>query len=246
MTCLLPVPVSADPSCGNWVGRMTILLIEDDERIISFLERGLKAEGMGVTVARTGPEGFEMGRDSEHGLIILDLMLPGMHGRDVCQELRASGVRTPILMLTAMDSLEDKVSGLRLGADDYLAKPFAFTELLARIEALLRRSGGYAEKTSLLQVGSLSFDRDTLEVRRGDRLVELTAKELALLEFLMSAPGRVMSRARILDAVWGYSTDPLTNVVDVYIRRLRAKIDDGEPDQLIKTVRGYGYKIDSN
>lgn len=244
MTYLQPTTVTDDRSCGNRVGRMTILLIEDDERIISFLERGLKAEGLGISVARTGPDGFEMGRSSDYSLIILDLMLPGMHGKDICQELRASGIRTPILMLTAMDSLEDKVSGLRLGADDYLAKPFAFTELLARIEALLRRSGGYAEKTSVLRVGDLTFDRETLEIERGGRAIELTAKELALLEFLMSAPGRVMSRARILDAVWGYSTDPLTNVVDVYIRRLRSKIDDGEPTNLIKTVRGYGYKIE--
>ncbi len=246
MTSVLPETVAVDQSCGNRVGYMTILLIEDDERIISFLERGLKAEGLGITVARNGPDGFEMGRSDEYALIILDLMLPGMHGKEICQELRANGVRTPILMLTAMDSLEDKVSGLRLGADDYLSKPFAFTELLARIEALLRRSGGYAEKSSVLRVGDLTFDRETLEVRRGDRQIELTAKELALIEFLMSAPGRVMSRARILDAVWGYSTDPLTNVVDVYIRRLRSKIDDGEPVFLIKTVRGYGYKIEAN
>lgn len=244
MSCLRPIDSAIDQSCGNWIGAMTILLIEDDERIIGFLERGLKAEGLTTSVARTGPEGLEMANCPDFSLIILDLMLPGMNGRDICQNLRASGVRTPILMLTAMDSLEDKVTGLRLGADDYLSKPFAFAELLARIESLLRRSGGYEEKTTTLQVGDLVFDRDTLEVRRGDTAIELTAKELALLEFLMSAPCRVMSRARILDAVWGLSTDPLTNVVDVYIRRLRAKIDDGHQTHLIKTVRGYGYKID--
>lgn len=242
----IPMPIRSTPPqpCGYWIGGMTILLVEDDDRISSFLERGLKAEGLSVAVARTGPDGLELARSPDISLILLDLMLPGMNGKDICQELRASGVHTPILMLTAMDSLEDKVTGLRLGADDYLAKPFAFTELLARIEALLRRSGGYEETTTNLQVGDLVLDRETLQVRRGDRVIELTAKELALLEFMMSAPGRVMSRARILDSVWGYSTDPLTNVVDVYIRRLRAKIDDDEPIHLIKTVRGYGYKID--
>ena len=225
---------------------MTILLIEDDERIVGFLERGLKAEGLTVTVANTGPMGLDLARTGDFALIILDLMLPGLNGKDICQELRAANVRTPILMLTALDSLEDKVSGLRLGADDYLAKPFAFSELLARIEALMRRSGSYEASPAVMQVGDLNLDRDTLQVRRGKRRVELTAKELALLEFLMSAPGRVMSRERILDSVWGYSTDPLTNVVDVYIRRLRAKIDDGEPVPLIKTVRRYGYKIEAS
>ena len=244
MSRIQPIETATAVTCGHRIGAMTVLLVEDDDRIIGFLERGLKAEGLTVAVARTGPEGLEMGRSPEVSLIILDLMLPGMHGKDICQELRAGGIRTPILMLTALDSLEDKVSGLRLGADDYLPKPFAFAELLARIEALMRRGGGYEEKTSRLQVGDLVFDRDTLEVRRGEGTIEMTAKELALLEFLMSAPGRVMSRTRILDAVWGYSTDPLTNVVDVYIRRLRAKIDDDHDTPLIKTVRGYGYKID--
>lgn len=244
MSLTLSFESTVQRPCGHWIGAMTILLIEDDDRISGFLERGLKAEGLTVAVAKTGLDGLELARSPDFSLILLDLMLPGMNGKDICQELRASGVHTPILMLTAMDSLEDKVSGLRLGADDYMAKPFAFTELLARIEALLRRSGGYEETTPNLKVGDLIFDRETLEVHRGGRAIELTAKELALLEFMMSAPGRVMSRARILDSVWGYSTDPLTNVVDVYIRRLRAKIDDDEPTHLIKTVRGYGYKID--
>ena len=152
-------------------------------------------------------------------------MLPDMHGYDVCQRLRAEGDHTPILMLTAMDTLEDKIKGLKIGADDYLAKPFDFDELLARIEALVRRSHNFAPSSNVLQVADLALDRELIEVRRGGEPIKLTAKELAILELLMSAPGRVFSRTRILNQVWGYSEDPLTNVVDVYIARLRRKID---------------------
>ena len=222
---------------------MTILLVEDDLRIIEFVERGLKAEGYTVTVRRTGPDGLEAGTAQDLDLIILDLILPDLHGRDVCRELRATGIKTPILVLTAMDTIEDKVMGLRLGADDYLTKPFAFAELLARIEALIRRSRSLEEKPRQLEVADLVLDRETLEVRRGEEFLELTAKELALLEFMMSQVGKVVSRTRILENVWGYSSDPLTNVVDVYISRLRGKIDGGRVSPLIKTVRGYGYKI---
>lgn len=222
---------------------MNVMLVEDDVRVADFLERGLRAEGYTVEVARTGRQGLAMIKALVPDLVILDLMLPELSGLEVCQELRAARILVPVLMLTAMDSVNDKVAGLRMGADDYMTKPFAFEELLARIETLSRRASGASNLSPLIVVGDVSFNRDTLEVRRGDRLIELTAKELALLELLMSAPGNVFSRARILSAVWGLSSDPLTNVVDVYIRRLRAKLDDGTARSLIQTNRGFGYKI---
>jgi len=159
--------------------------------------------------------------------------------------LRSAGVDTPILMLTARDALQDKVAGLRSGADDYMTKPFAFEELLARIEVLMRRGGGEIKlKVKELQIADLILNGETHEVRRGEVLIELTPKEFALLEFFMRTPGKVLSRTRILDQVWGYSTDPLTNVVDVYIRQLRRKIDDDYDLKLLKTVRGFGYKLE--
>ena len=223
---------------------MKILVVEDDERVREFLVRGLKAEGYGVDSCHDGLMGLEYGSSPQFHLIILDLMLPKMHGFDVCQQLRLAGVRTPLLMLTAMDEVEHKVRGLRLGADDYLTKPFMFSELLARIDALIRRSGATLPEAEILQVGDLAFERETLQVSRDGKLISLTAKELALLELLMSTPGKVFSRTSILENVWGFSSDPLTNVVDVYISRLRAKVDVGFPTALIKTVRGFGYKID--
>lgn len=222
---------------------MSILIVEDDERVADFLERGLKAEGYAITSARDGASGFNLVLSNSFELVILDLMLPMMHGLEVCQELRAQGKFVPILMLTAMDSLEDKIEGLRLGADDYLTKPFAFDELVARVEALIRRGQSFNIKPSVLSVGGLSFDRETLDVRNNGRQVDLTSKELAILELLMSTPGKVFSRERILSNVWGASVDPLTNVVDVYIGKLRKKIDGGAEAPLIKTVRGRGYRL---
>ncbi len=224
---------------------MTILIIEDDARIAEFVRRGLEAEGYLTDIASSAAEAMKVAAAPAYKLILLDLMLPGMSGQEICQQLRQRGITTPILMLTAMDALENKVEGLRLGADDYLTKPFAFDELLARIEALLRRSQGFKEKTVELAVADLTLNRETHEVRRGGRLIELTPKEYSLLEYFMSAPGKVFSRTRILDNVWGHSTDPLTNVVEVYIRNLRRKIDSDQPTALIKTVRGFGYKIDA-
>ncbi len=222
---------------------MRLLLVEDDERIVEFLTRGLDAKGYSVDVVNTGTEGLEDGQSDAYQIIVLDLMLPGMHGREVCQRLRLAGVRTPILMLTAMDALEDVVEGLRMGADDYMTKPFSFVELLARLEALSRRGGDYKIKPSRLTMGDLAFDRETLEVWRGERAVQLTSKELALLELLMTAAGKVVSRAQILENVWGASSDPLTNVVDVYIRRLRAKLDAEGAPSWITTIRGRGYRM---
>ena len=224
---------------------MNILVVEDDLRVADFLVRGLRAEGFNVQLARTGPEGLQLIRAGEPSLLLLDLMLPGLNGLELCQTLRTEGCHVPVLMLTAMSSIEDKVNGLRLGADDYLTKPFAFEELLARIDALLRRGREQRPRATTLQVADLALDRERMQASRAGKAIVLTAKELAFLELLMSAPGRVYSRERILSNVWGTSEDPLTNVVDVYVRRLRAKIDDGHPVALLKTVRGLGYRLDA-
>jgi two-component system, OmpR family, response regulator len=221
---------------------MNVLLVEDDERIIEFVRRGLQAEGCQVDVARRGLEGISRARSGTQ-VIILDLLLPDIDGREVCRRLRDAGVSTPILMLTALDTLEDKVQGLRIGADDYLAKPFAFAELLARVQALARRSGRYQHDPPKLRVADLVLDRETCEARRGERLVPLTPREFSLLECLIGASGKVVSRTQILEQVWGCSRHPLTNVVEVYIRQLRRKVDQGAPQPLIETVRGFGYKI---
>lgn len=223
---------------------MNILIIEDDTRVADFLVRGLRAEGYLLQLARTGPEGLEMARRGEATLLLLDLMLPGMSGLDICQTLRAERNHVPILMLTSLSDVGDRVAGLRLGADDYMTKPFAFEELLARIEALLRRGREQRPKETLLQVADLILDRERMQVTRAGKPIALTAKELAFLELLMNAPGRVFSRERILSNVWGANEDPLTNIVDVYVRRLRGKIDDNHPVSLLKTVRGLGYRID--
>jgi DNA-binding response OmpR family regulator len=230
---------------------LNVLVVEDDPRIADFLGRGLRAEGYRVETFANGPDGLAAARAiardpaAEPHVVVLDLMLPGIGGLEICQTLRAEGVALPILMLSALGAVEDRVTGLRLGADDYLAKPFDFEELLARLEALARR-GRDARRTSpgRLQVGDLVFDRERMQARRGGRVLNLTAKELALLELMMSAPGRLFSRERILANVWGVNEDPLTNVVDVYIRRLRAKIDEEGDAPLIHTVRGVGYRME--
>lgn len=232
---------------------MHILIVEDDSRVADFLERGLRAEGYRVRVARDGAAGLTAARSldaslrelDETGVILLDLMLPKLTGMEVCQALRASGVMTPILMLTALGTVEDRVSGLRMGADDYLVKPFAFEELLARIEALLRRPRDQrAPVNRTLEIGGLVLDRATMRVTRDGEEIALTARELALLELFMTAPGRVLSRERILSNVWGVDEDPLTNVVDVYVRRLRAKLDPTGAASFINTVRGLGYRLE--
>jgi len=221
----------------------SILIVEDDPRVADFLVRGLKAEGFAVQHARTGPDGLDLARRGELALLILDLMLPGINGLELCQTFRAEGGQTPVLMLTAMSTTEDKVNGLRLGADDYLTKPFDFEELLARIEALLRRGRDLRPQVTTLQVADLVLDRERMRVERAGQPITLTAKELAFLELLMSAPGRVYSRERILANVWGTHEDPLTNIVDVYVRRLRMKIDSEHAVQLLQTVRGLGYRL---
>jgi two-component system, OmpR family, response regulator len=221
---------------------MNVLLVEDDERIIEFVRRGLQAEGCQVDVARRGLDGLRRARSGAR-VIILDLLLPDIDGREVCRRLREAGVTTPILMLTALDTLEDKVRGLRIGADDYLVKPFAFAELLARVQALARRNARYHQDPPELRAADLVLDRETREVWRGDRSITLTAREFSLLECLVGASGRVVSRTQILEQVWGLSSHPLTNVVEVYIRQLRRKVDAGASESLIQTVRGFGYKV---
>jgi DNA-binding response OmpR family regulator len=228
-------------------------VVEDDRRIADFLQRGLRAEGHHVQVARTGTEGLAAAQDAwreqQQGagatLVLLDVMLPGLSGLELCQTLRLAQVQLPILMLTALATLDDRVAGLRMGADDYLCKPFEFEELLARIEALARRTRPQVSTAAQrLVVADLVLDRDSMKVTRGGEPLPLTARELALLELLMSAPGRLFSRERILSNVWGTNEDPLTNVVDVYIRRLRSKIDEGQARPLIHTVRGLGYRLE--
>ena len=232
---------------------INILVVEDDIRVADFLERGLRAEGYRVQVARNGPDGLRMAQvlaqqstqQNDASIVLMDVMLPGMNGLDVCQQLRATGVALPIMMLTAMGTLEDRVTGLKLGADDYLAKPFAFEELLARIEALARRAKDFSTSApSKLTVADLVLDLDSMRVTRNGNLIALTSKELAVLELLMSAPGRLYSRERILANVWSVNEDPLTNIVDVYIRRLRSKVDEGHSNALIHTQRGLGYRLE--
>lgn len=233
---------------------MNIILIEDDTRIADFLQRGLRAEGLQVQRAATGPEGLalvlETARQNKTEnavtVVILDLMLPGMNGMEICQTLRAQGITFPLLMLTALNTLEERVAGLRMGADDYMCKPFEFEELLARLEALARRGSGLqSARPTQLQVADVVLDRESMRASRAGEALNLTARELALLELLMTAPGRLFSRERILSSVWGLNEDPLTNVVDVYIRRLRSKIDEGRPVPLIQTMRGLGYRLEA-
>jgi DNA-binding response OmpR family regulator len=225
-----------------------ILLVEDERRVADFLARGLRAEGYAVDLAHTGPEGLDMARAGGHSAILLDVMLPGIDGRDLCRRLRADGDTTPVMMLTALDSLEDKVDGFSYGADDYLPKPFAFTELLARLAALIRRSRIVAAprvaRRRVFVAAGLELDPEALTVACGKRRIALTAKEYALLDLLAGSPGQAVSRARILAEIWGLAEDPLTNVVDVYVHRLRRKLQEaGSAAPTIGTVRGHGYRL---
>ncbi len=220
---------------------MRILLVEDDRKVASFIRKGLAEEGYAVDVAADGETGLAMGLDRLHDLIILDVMLPAKPGFQVVRELRQAKVSTPILLLTARDAVEDKVQGLDAGADDYLTKPFAFAELLARVRALLRRGG--EGRPPALQVADLILDPATRTVKRGGENIPLTNREFALLEYFMRNPGRVLSRAMITEKVWDYSFDSETNVIDVYVNYLRKKIDAGRPSKLLHTVRGVGYVL---
>jgi len=221
-----------------------ILVVEDERRIAVFIKRGLEEEHYAVDVAYDGEEALDWADVVDYDLIVLDVLLPKKDGIQVCRELRAQGNRAPILMLTARDAVEDRVRGLDSGADDYLVKPFAFQELLARIRALLRRRGEV--KTTHLQVGDLVLDTITHRATRSGRVIELTAREYALLEFLMRHPGQVLSRTQIAEHVWNYDFYSTSNIVDVYIRYLRRKVDEGFDVKLIETVRGVGYRIEAD
>ncbi len=222
---------------------MRILIVEDEARIADFLERGLRAEGHFCVVANDGESGLSLALEGDFDLLLLDLMLPGIHGHEVCQQLRMNKINTPLIILSAMDSLEDVIAGLRMGADDYLTKPFSFEELLARIETIMRRSSAISGEVQPIRAGPLEFDRQSLRFSVGGNSVKMTAKELAIIELLMSKPGTLFSRERILSNVWGLNMDPLTNVVDVYIGKLRKKIDRQSEDSMIETVRGLGYRL---
>lgn len=221
---------------------MRILLVEDEKNVAAFIKKGLEEEAYTVDVVEDGPEGLLMARESNFDLIILDVMLPGMNGIEVCKTLRSRGVMKPILMLTAVGSVERKVEGLESGADDYLVKPFAFSELLARVRALLRRAPALFRELSL---EDLRVDLLARRVYRAGKEIVLTQKEFSLLDFLLRNKGRVMSRTQIIENVWGYDFSPGTNIVEVHIKSLRDKIDTGFPRKLIHTVRGLGYIMKS-
>jgi len=222
---------------------MRILIVEDEERIADFLQRGLRAEGHFCVVANDGEAGLSLALEGDFDLVLLDMMLPGMHGRDVCQTLRMNQVNIPLIILSAMDSLNDVIAGLRMGADDYMTKPFSFEELLARIETVMRRKSDITIEEESLSTGRLAFDRQSLRFSVDGIDIKMTAKELAIIELLMSNPGTLFSRERILSNVWGLNMDPLTNVVDVYIGKLRKKIDCDNAESMIETVRGLGYRL---
>ncbi len=220
---------------------MRLLVIEDERKLAGFIRKGLEEEGYAVDVASDGEAGLEMALDGVHDLILLDIQLPRKDGLTVLQELRRKKIATPVLLLTVRATIEDKVLGLDSGADDYLTKPFAFEELVARVRALLRRRGEAREP--ILRVGDLTLDPARRTVHRGGMRIDFTARELALLDYFMRNPGRVLTRTMIIEHVWDYNFDPMTNVVDVYVNYLRRKIDlEGKP-KLIHTVRGAGYVL---
>jgi two-component system, OmpR family, response regulator len=220
---------------------MRVLVVEDERKMGGLLRRGLQQESYSVDLATNGEEGVWYGTENEYDAIVLDVGLPDVDGFSVCRRLREAGRWAPVLMLTARDAVADRVSGLDVGADDYLTKPFSFAELLARIRALIRR--GAAERPTLLKVGDLILDPATRQVRRAEADVDLTSKEFALLEYFIRHPGEVLSRSRIIEHVWDFAYDGNSNVVDVYVRHLRDKIDRPFGKRSIETVRGAGYRF---
>jgi DNA-binding response OmpR family regulator len=223
---------------------MHILIVEDEQRLARLVARVLGEERHVVDIANDGDTGLDLALRGTYDLLILDLMLPGRSGLDICKQVRAHKLQPAILMLTARGAIEDRVAGLRIGADDYLVKPFAMEELVARVDALLRRGRAITD-TQRLQVGVLALDLLRREAQRDGRIIELTAKEFALLEYLMRHPGQVLTRTQIIDHVWRYDSDALSNVVDIYIHYLRDKIDRGSARPMIKTMRGVGYRIEA-
>ena len=219
---------------------MRILLVEDEKNVAGFIKKGLTEEFYTVDASINGEDGFLMATTTEYDLIILDIMLPDINGIELCRRIKNHNIKTPVLMLTAVDSIESKVKGLDSGADDYLTKPFAFEEFLARVRALLRRP---TLMSALLKVSDLTLDPVRHEAKRGGRIIQLTWKEFALLEYLMRNKGRILSRTKIFDHIWGDDLDTSSNVVDVYISYLRDKIDKNYSPKLIQTVRNVGYVL---
>jgi two-component system, OmpR family, response regulator len=220
---------------------MRVLVIEDDARMAELLRRGLQEEGYAVDLASTGEEGVWLGTENDYDAVVLDVMLPDGDGFEVCRRLRQADRWAPVMMLTARDAVPDRVAGLDAGADDYLTKPFSFQELFARVRALVRRGAG--ERPAVLEVGDLRLDPATRRVHRGDEELSLTAKEAALLEYLLRHPGEVLTRAQIIEHVWDFAYDGGSNVVDVYVRYLREKVDRPFGHRSIETVRGAGYRL---
>jgi two-component system, OmpR family, response regulator len=226
------LPVEAD---------MRVLVVEDSKRMATLLKRGLEEEGYAVDASGSGEEAIDYARAAAYDAIVLDVMLPGVDGFEVCRQIREGGIRTPVLMLTARDSVQDRVTGLDAGADDYLTKPFSLQELFARIRALIRR--GPTERPPVLTVGDLSLDPARHLVRRADTPVKLTAKEFALLEYFMHNAGQVLSRGQLIEHAWDFAYEGDSNVLDVYVRYLREKIDRPFGRNSIETVRGVGYRL---
>ena len=221
---------------------MRILLVEDDQKIASFIVKGLKAAGYAVDHTPDGEKGLRLVLTEPYDTAIIDIMLPKLDGLSLIEKMRKEKVNTPVIILSAKDSIDDRVKGLQMGGDDYLTKPFAFSELLARVQALIRRAGGISEPTQL-NAGDLFINLLTREVRRGGRKIELQPLEFSLLEYLVRNKGRIVSKTMIMEHVWDYNFDPQTNVVEVRISRLRDKIDKGVDQKLIHTVRGVGYVL---
>jgi DNA-binding response OmpR family regulator len=226
------------------MAKMKILLVEDEARLATAVRRVLDEEGYATDWAADGADGLSRAENNEYDVLVLDVMLPFYDGYEIARRLRSDGSTVPILMLTARDGIQDRVRGLDSGADDYLVKPFALAELLARVRALSRRARmGSASEAPLLEVGDLVLDLRSREARRGTRRIELTAREFALLETLMRHPAQVMTRSQLLDSVWSYDAVTESNIVDIYIHYLRNKVDKGFDKKLLRTVRGMGYAI---
>jgi DNA-binding response OmpR family regulator len=221
---------------------MRVLIVEDERKISAYVKRGLEEQGYAVDAAYTGTEALDFADAAPYDLILLDILLPEMDGLAVCRELRRKGNRAPVLILTARDAVDDRVAGLDAGADDYLVKPFALKELLARLRALTRRTAD-VPKSPVLQLADLTLDTLTRRVKRGNKAIELAAKEYAVLECLLREPERVLTRTQIAEHVWNYDVFNQSNIVDVYIKNLRRKIDDGFEVKLIHTIRGAGYRL---
>ena len=222
---------------------MKILLVEDEPKVVEFLKKGLEEQGYETEVAYDGQMGERLALKEKYDLIILDVILPYLNGYELCKRIRERGLMVPVLMLTALGTTDDKISGFDAGSDDYLIKPFEFAELLARIKALSKRSSGLIQTSNLIKMSDLILDLDKKSARRGDKIIDLTAKEFALLEFLMKNKGKVLSRAEIAEKVWDITFDTGTNIVDVYINILRKKIDKDFEHKLIQTRIGLGYSI---